>query len=209
MYNLCEGFLLEKLMFRIFLEYNKNMKKISEKIVYEGQWLSVHETACQAKDGRQVVWESIRRKKSSVGVIILAKLIHSRQIILIKQYRPAIDGYILSLPAGLGFNDPQQALVELKEETGYVGKIINVSPVLKTGASIIDDNALIVCVAVNELDPININPQQELEPGEDIQVSLVKPKEAKDFLFSQQKQGIHIAANLWYLFGLENGFIKD
>ncbi|MEI7999446.1 MAG: NUDIX hydrolase [Candidatus Omnitrophota bacterium] len=184
------------------------MKKISERSVYEGQWLSVHESVCQAKDGRQVVWESIRRKKSSVGVVVLARLIPSNRIILIKQYRPAIDGYILSLPAGLGFNDPQHALVELKEETGYIGKIVSVSPILKTGASLVDDSAYIVCVHVDENDPINEHPKQELEAGEDIQVFLVSPQEAHEFLLSQKEQGIHIASNLWYLFGL-NDWLKN
>ena len=73
-----------------------------------------------------------------------------QRFILIKQYRPAIDGYIIALPAGLGFNDPNHALVELKEETGYTGKIMDVSPVLKTGASLINDNARIVYIEVDE-----------------------------------------------------------
>lgn len=184
------------------------MKKISEEMVYEGKWLSVHETICLAKNGKQIVWESIRRKKSSVGVVVLARLIHSGKVILIKQYRPAINGYILAVPAGLGFNDPEHALVELKEETGYVGKIVSVSPVLKTGASLIDDNAIIVSVEVDEKDPRNFNPQQELEVGEDIQVVLVDPSEAVEYLLTQQKEGIHISANLWYLFGLANWLHK-
>ena len=180
------------------------MKKISERSVYEGQWLSVHETVCQAKDGRQITWESIRRKKSSVGVVVLAKLIPSNQIILIKQYRPAIEGYILALPAGLGHGDPQHALVELKEETGYTGKVVSISPILKTGASLINDSAYIICVDVDEKDPRNEHPQQELEVGEDIQVCLVKMEKGLDFIHSQQKQGVHIASNLWYIFGLGN-----
>ncbi len=182
------------------------MKHISERVVYEGQWLSVHETICKGKDGMEIVWESVRRKKSSVGVVILAKLVPSNRIILIKQYRPAIHGYILAVPAGLGFGDPAHALVELKEETGYKGKIVSVSPVLKTGASLINDNAYIVCVDVDERDPANFKPQQSLEPGEDIQVFLLKPHEAKDFLLDQQKQGVHIAANLWYLLGIGQWF---
>ena len=182
------------------------MKKNSERIVYEGQWLSVHESVYQGKDGREVVWESIRRKKSSVGVVILAKLVPSNQIILIKQYRPAIEGYILSLPAGLGFGDPQHALVELKEETGYSGKIVSVSPVLKTGASLINDSAYIVCVDVEENNPLNQNPQQQLEAGEDIQVCLVNSQEALGFLLNQQAQGVHISSNLWYLFGISEWF---
>ncbi len=178
------------------------MKKISERSVYEGKWLSVHETVCEGRDGKPHVWESIRRKQSSVGVVVLARLIHSKQFILIKQYRPAINGYILAVPAGLGFNDPTHSLVELREETGYVGTIASISPVLKTGASLIDDSARIVCVDVDERDPANLNPIQELEAGEDIRVCLVKQEEALDFLLTQQAQGVHIAANLWYLFGV-------
>jgi ADP-ribose pyrophosphatase len=178
------------------------MKIISERSLYEGQWLSVHELICQSKDGKQTVWESVRRKKSTVGVIVLAKLLPSNRIILIKQYRPAINGYNLSVPAGLGFNDPNHALVELKEETGYIGKIVSISPVLKTGASLIDDNARVICVEVDEKYPANLNPKQELEPGEDIEVCLIEPQKALDFILSQQKQGVHISANLWYLFGI-------
>jgi ADP-ribose pyrophosphatase len=182
--------------------YNKFMKIISERSVYEGQWLSVHELTCLSKDGQQTVWESIRRKKSTVGVVVLARLIPSNKIILIKQYRPAINGYLLSVPAGLGFNDPEHALVELLEETGYVGKIVSVSPALKTGASLINDSARVVCVDVDETLEANQNPKQKLEPGEDIEVCLVHPQDVLNFMLSQEKQGVHIAANLWYMFGI-------
>jgi len=51
-------------------------------------------------------------------------------------------------------------LVELKEETGYTGKIVDVSPVLKTGSSLINDNARIIYIEVDENLPINKNPVQ-------------------------------------------------
>jgi ADP-ribose pyrophosphatase len=124
-------------------------------------------------NGRQLSWETVHRKRSTVGVVIVARLMPSKRFILIKQYRPAIDGYIIALPAGLGFNDPNHALVELKEETGYTGKIMDVSPVLKTGASLINDNARIVYIEVDENLAVNQNPVQELEEAEDIQVCLV------------------------------------
>ncbi len=92
------------------------------------------ETIYQNKEGKELSWECVHRKRSTVGVVIVARLMPSKRFILIKQYRPAIDGYIIAFPAGLGFNDPNHALVELKEETGYTGKIVDVSPVLKTGA---------------------------------------------------------------------------
>ena len=178
------------------------MKKLSEKTVYEGQWLSVHDVTYQNNEGKQLSWECVRRKRSTVGVVIVARLIPSKRFILIKQYRPAIDGYIIAFPAGLGFNDPNHALVELKEETGYIGKIIEVSPVLKTGASLIDDNARIVYIEVDEHLPANQNPIQELEDAEDIQVCLVSQEGARDFLLQQIEMCVHVASNLWYLFGV-------
>ena len=178
------------------------MKKINEKTLYEGQWLSVRETIYQTKEGKELSWESVHRKRSTVGVVIVARLMPSKRFILIKQYRPAIDGYIIALPAGLGFNDPNHALGELKEETGYTGKIVDVSPVLKTGASLINDKARIVYIEVDETLSVNQNPLQELEDAEDIQVCLVTKQEAKNFLLKQIEQGTHIAANLWYIFGI-------
>ena len=183
------------------------MKKLNEKTVYEGQWLSVRETIYENKTGAQLTWETVHRKRSTVGVVIVAQLMPSKRFVLIKQYRPAINGYIISFPAGLGFDDPGHALVELKEETGYKGKVISYSPVLKSGASLVNDSARIVYMEVDENDPANKNPIQELEPSEDIEVCLVSFHEAKDYLLKQEAAGVHIAANLWYLFGLD-GLIK-
>lgn len=179
------------------------MKKIREKTVYDGQWLSVRETVLENKDGRQYTWETVHRKRSTVGVVIAARLMPSKRFVLIRQYRPAIEGYIISFPAGLGFNDPQHALVELKEETGYTGKIVDVSPILKTGASLINDNARIVFIEVDEALPENQTPMQTLEDAEDIEVCLVTREAAKEFLLKQIEAGHHVAANLWYVFGMD------
>lgn len=176
------------------------MKKLNEKILYEGQWLSMHEIVYQSSRNKHLTWETIRRKRSTGGVVVVARLVPSRRFIFIKQYRPAIEGYIIAFPAGLGFNDPDHALVELKEETGYTGRIVGVSPVLKSGASVMDDSVRIVSVEVDENDPANQNPLQELEDAEDIQVYLVHGHEAKNFLLDQIKKGVHVSANLWYLF---------
>jgi len=180
------------------------MKKLNEKTVYNGKWLAVRELIYRTKEGKELSWECVYRKRSTVGVVIVSRLMPSKRFILIKQYRPAIDGYIIALPAGLGFNDPNHALVELKEETGYIGKILDVSPVLKSGASLIDDNARIVYIEVDETLPANQNPVQELEDAEDIEVFLVSHEEAKDFLHTQISQGTHVAANLWYIFGINH-----
>lgn len=178
------------------------MKKVSEKMVYEGKWLSVHESVYETKKGEMITWESIKRRRSATGVVVLARLMPSKRYVLIKQFRPAAQGYVLGLPAGLAFGDPNHALVELKEETGYIGKIVEVSPVLKTGSTITNENGLIVTIEVDEHDPVNQDPQQELEPGEDIEVCLVKREDAVDFIKSEISQGTHVSSALWYMFGV-------
>jgi ADP-ribose pyrophosphatase len=182
------------------------MKKITEKTVYEGQWLTVMESVYETHRGESITWESIHRKKSTMGVVVVARLKPSDRFILIKQFRPAAQGYVLGLPAGLAFGDPAHALVELKEETGYVGRITAVSPLLKTGSTITNENGMIVSVEVEENEVANRHPKQELEPGEVIEVCLVKKEEALNFFKEEQIKGTHISSSLWYLFGL-NDFV--
>ncbi len=178
------------------------MKKISEQALYRGQWLDLYElTYRDEKTGTLLKWETVRRKKSApCGVVVIAKLIPSQRFILIRQFRPAIEGFIVSFPAGLANGDPQHALVELKEETGYTGRVVSASPPLKVGSSIIDDSGRIIYVEVDEHDPANSHPQQQLEPGEVIEVLLLRPSEGREFLESEYQKGIYISSNLWYLF---------
>lgn len=58
------------------------------------------------------------------------------EIILQKQYRPPADKVMIEVPAGLideGETTEEAAVRELKEETGYVGKVTESSPVMWNG----------------------------------------------------------------------------
>jgi len=62
----------------------------------------------------------------------------------------------------------------------------------------------IVSAEVDEHDPQNANPVQNLEPAEEIEVVLVKENQVKDFLLAEQKKGVHVGIALWYLFGINS-----
>ncbi len=173
------------------------LKKISEKILLDGEWLTVIEMMTENRHGAVIRWETVKRKKMTVGVVILARLMPSRRFVLVKQWRPNAEGYVIGFPAGYAFGDPTQALVELKEETGYTGKITSVSPVLKAGAGILHDSAILVAIDIDEKDPVNQNPEQNLEPAEDIEVCLVTKENARAFLLNEQNLGHHVSLNLW------------
>lgn len=181
------------------------MKKISEKIVFTGNWLSVKETVHMNQFGQEVIWETVERKSIRNIVIIIAQLIPSKRYVLIKQFRPAINKTVLGFPAGINYNDTNEnhALKELLEETGYYGKISEISPELALSPALTNETVVICHATIDEQDPLNQNPKQDLEPEEQIEVVLVDSDNVKQFLLDQIAQGLEVGVGLWYLFAIK------
>ncbi len=181
------------------------MKKVSEKIVFNGNWLSIIETVHINNQGQQVIWETVQRKNIRNIVVVLAQLIPSKRYVLIKQFRPAVNKTVLGFPAGLNpENKPEdQALQELLEETGYYGKVTQVSPELALSPAMTNETVIVCHAQIDETDPRNINPQQNLEPEEQIEVVLVDSNNVQEFLIKQQNSGIEVGIGLWYLFAIK------
>ena len=176
------------------------MRKIGENILFKGKWLSIKESVYINESGEEVRWESVDRSNSTNVVSVMAKMVPSGRIILIRQFRPSIDNFVIGFPAGLYSNeDPEEhALHELLEETGYTGKVTSRSPLLKTNAGTADTNMVIVCAEVDETLPVNQNPKQNLEPAEEIEVLLLHPSEIKDFITKEVEKGTSIGPGIWY-----------
>jgi ADP-ribose pyrophosphatase len=187
---------------------SKETKRISEEVLFRGRWLSIKETTYEHKSGHKFRWESVVRRKNSSSVIIIPKLIPSQRFVLIKQFRPAINGYVLGFPAGLDDDSDEQIIEELREETGFTGRIREISPVIKASSGVINDSGRIVYVHIDEHDQKNIDPEQKLESSEEIEVILIKQNEIKDYLVEANWNGIAIGANLWYMF-VASEWIKE
>ena len=86
---------------------------MKKKILHQGEWLTLVATTFDNGRGQQYVWESVRRTKESAGVVVIAKLVPSQRFILIKQFRPVLETFILGFPSGLADDNPEHALVEI------------------------------------------------------------------------------------------------
>lgn len=101
------------------------------KIKYDGNWLQIRTKDYVDKKGHSHQWEFVSRKDSdcSVTVVpIIRGVNRPDKIVLIKQFRPALSKYILGLPAGRvlpGESVEAASLRELKEETGYGGRLLS------------------------------------------------------------------------------------
>jgi len=177
------------------------VKKTAEKLLFKGNWISIKELAFINENHQEILWESIQRNHDARIIVILAKCEPSNRYILIKQFRPAFNAAVIGFPAGLcSDNDiSSQALKELKEETGYTGKITAISPPLAFNPALSDETAYLVRVTVDESDPENINPKQTLKPSEEIEALLIPAENTAKWLKEEQEKGIHISASVWYL----------
>ena len=178
------------------------MKKTAEKILYRGKWVSLKESTWENDHGELLQWEHLERVRGNHAVIILATLRPSGKVVLIKQFRPGVEGDVIGLPAGIceeGSLD-ENALRELKEETGYEGAITSISPVMSSFPALSSSTMQLVHADIDELQPNNQNPIQNLEAGEEITVHTMLPSEIPAFIREQQRQGCHIVSGIWYLF---------
>lgn len=96
--------------------------------------LMFRRTTYNSADNKTRDWESatrLTRPKGSeidgVGIVAILEKSGGPEILLQKQFRPPIDKVCIEVPAGLvdaGEDAETCAVRELKEETGYVGKVI-------------------------------------------------------------------------------------
>jgi hypothetical protein len=117
----------------------------------DAKWATLVSITFKDPEGKERLWESAERltrpKGCDLDAIGVAAILDypnepnkTPHIVLQKQWRAPADAVVIEIPAGLmdeGESAEECALRELKEETGYVGKVIEgsfgVSPIMFNG----------------------------------------------------------------------------
>lgn len=163
---------------------------ISKNIVHRGKWIQL--TKIQYKDGKgiQREWDCAERTTTAtdqqqqecdcVDIVALVKggldQTEEDRYVLCVQYRPPLDSLCVEFPAGLidqGESAEEAALRELLEETGYIGRVVKVSPLLALEPGMTNEIERLVFVEVDGHSKENQRPRQQLQDEEEIEVILV------------------------------------
>jgi 8-oxo-dGTP pyrophosphatase MutT (NUDIX family) len=156
-------------------------------LVGSTKWLHLKTVHWEDSRGAKRKWDMASRatkhSMDEADAVVILPILHSKkhtnlETILVQQYRPPVGQCTLEFPAGLidkGETAEQAAIRELQEETGFVGTVDQLyqSMLLCMSPGICDETIKIIVVNVDLDDPVNLNPQQNLDDGEDIMMSRV------------------------------------
>ena len=94
-------------------------ERIKRELVYKGAIVEMHKDTMKLPDGKIEYFDFIKHK----GAAAVMPVLDDGRILMVRQYRNAIDRYTLEIPAGgkNGIDEPTLdcAYRELEEETGY------------------------------------------------------------------------------------------
>ena len=100
----------------------EEFKRLSRDLVCHGAIIDYYQDTVQVPNGNVVKWDFVGHK----GAAAVVPVTDDGKIIMVRQYRNALDRFTLEIPAGglNGTDEPtkQAAARELEEETGYASK---------------------------------------------------------------------------------------
>ena len=98
---------------------NDWVRCVDRKLIYKGRILELYQDTVQIANGNVKKWDFIKHK----GAAAIVPVLEDGRILMVKQYRHALDMDVYELPAG-GRNSEEESFLdcatrELEEETGY------------------------------------------------------------------------------------------
>lgn len=158
----------------------EKFKRVNREVVYEGAILEFCKDEIITPKGNNVKWDYLKHK----GAAAVIPVMDDGRIIMVRQWRNAIDRFALEIPAGGrdSADEPtiQCAARELEEETGYKSDKIEflqtIVPAIAYSGEKID-----VFVAFDLK-----KAKQHLDPDEDIELELFEVEELIEMILNNE-----------------------
>ncbi len=156
----------------------EQIKRIKRELVAKGHIFDYYHDTMQIPNGNVAVWDFIQHK----GAAAIVPVREDGKILMVRQYRNALDRYTLEIPAGglNGADEPTDvaAMRELEEETGY--KCDKVELLLSIRTAVAFCNEKIDIYLARDLQPS----KQHLDEDEYIDVEAYSVEELLDMIYA-------------------------
>ena len=171
------------------------MRIIETKTLVTSKYLEFKETYYEIVLGGKVHrWNWVQRPSKTSAVVIAATV--GDNLVLIKEYRVPLGGYIYELPAGLideGETPVEAGLREFHEETGLtILKVSEVSPLVFNSPGLSDESAVLMFAEAT-----GIVSKLKQQASEDIEVMLYSRAAVQDLMADPD---VKIGAKAWLVF---------
>ena len=154
------------------------IKRLSRELVYKGTILDIYKDTMDVGNGKIEEWDYVAHRKGAACVL---PVLPDGKILMVRQYRNALERDTLEVPAGARDSINEDTIVcavrELEEETGY--KSNKVSKLLSLRTTVAFCNEMVDVYLAEDLVP----GKQQLDDAEDIQVEAFELETLCDMIY--------------------------
>lgn len=161
----------------------EEMKRLKRELMYKGSILDIYKDTMQFANGKTEEWDFVSHRKGAAAVL---PVLSDGRVILVRQYRNALERETLELPAGcrdsLDEDTKLTAARELEEETGYHSDNISFLLSLRTTVAFCDE--FVDVYLAKDLVP----GKQHLDDAESIDVEIYSLEEVCEMIYAGKMQ---------------------
>lgn len=162
---------------------DNQVKRVKRELIRSGAILDIYTDTMELPDGKQEEWDFISHRKGAAAVVPVRE---DGKILMVRQYRNALDRMTLEIPAGSRDSVTEDTRIcaarELEEETGYKSEDLSFLISLKTTVAFCDEFIDVYLAR-------NLKPgKQHLDEGEFIDVEAYDIDELCEMIYAGKLQ---------------------
>lgn len=179
---------------------DKQVKRIRRELIHSGAILDLYKDTMELPDGKTEEWDFLSHRKGAAAVVPVRE---DGKILMVRQYRNAIERMTLEIPAGSRDSVTEDTMVcasrELEEETGYRSDDLTFLISLKTTVAFCDEFIDVYLAR-------NLKPgRQHLDEGEFIDVEAFEIEELCERIYKGEIQDAKTVSALLAYKNLRDG----
>ena len=169
---------------------SEHIKRLNRELKFEGKIIDFYQDTMEIDGDHTVVWDFIKHK----GAAAVVPVTGDGKILMVRQYRNALERYTLEIPAGALDAEDEPGLTcasrELEEETGYRSEHLEWLITLRTTVAFCNER--IEVYVAKDLIPS----RQHLDEDEFIDLKAYSLDELKEKIFSGEIEDAKTVASL-------------